>query len=84
MLRERRVNLCKHFVSRDPEETISVKLRKQLQVHSFQFKEALNAFQKSRAALPGKIGCLKDDIAICLQLSCFSTSVAKCQGVRCD
>ena len=49
------VNRCKHFVSRDPKETNSVKLRKQLQVHSFQFKEALNAFQKSRTALPVKL-----------------------------
>ena len=39
---------------------------------------------KEQDCTPGKIECLKDDIAICLQLSCFSTSVAKCQGVRCD
>ena len=75
MLRERRVSLCKHFVSRESKETMSVKLREQLQVYSFQFKEALNTFQKSRAALSGKIGGLKDDIAICVQLGCYWTSV---------
>ena len=75
MFRERRVSLCKHFMSRESKETMSVKLREQLQVYSFQFKEALNTFQKSRAALSGKIGGLKDDIAICVQLGCYWTSV---------
>jgi len=74
MLRERRVSICKHFHSREPKE-MKIKLREQLEVYSFQFKEALNTFQKSRAALSGKIGGLKDDIAICIQLGCYWTSV---------
>jgi len=74
MLRERRVSLCTHFHSREPKEA-KTRLREQLEVYSFQFKEALNTFQKSRAALSGKIGGMKDDIAICIQLGCYWTSV---------
>ena len=74
MLREKRVSICKYFHSREPRE-IKVKLREQLEVYSFQYKEAANTFQKSRTALSGKIGGLKDDIAICLQLGCYWTSV---------
>ena len=58
----------------EPKE-IKVRLREQLEVYSFQYKEAANTFQKSRTALSGKIGGLKDDIAICLQLGCYWTSV---------
>jgi hypothetical protein len=74
MLRERRVSICKHFHSRNPQE-MKVKLRDQLEVYSFQYKEAANTFQKSRTALSGKVGGMKDDIAICLQLGCYWTSV---------
>ena len=74
MLREKRVSVCRHFHSREPRE-IKVRLREQLDVYSFQYKEAANTFQKSRTALSGKIGGLKDDIAICLQLGCYWTSV---------
>ena len=74
MLRERRVAMCKHFYSRSPDE-MKMKLREQLQVYSFQYKEAANTFQKSRMALSCKVGGLKDDIAICLQLGCYWTAV---------
>ena len=74
MLREQRVSVCKHFHSRSPIE-MKVRLREQLEVYSFQYKEAANTFQKSRTALSGKVGGLKDDIAICLQLGCYWTSV---------
>ena len=81
MLRERRVSICKHFHSREPKE-MKVKLREQLEVYSFQFKEALNTFQKSRAALSGKIGGMKDDVAICAQLGCYWTSVGVLQKTQ--
>ena len=74
MLRERRIAICTYFHSRQQKEN-KVKLREQLEVYSFQYKEAANTFQKSRTALSGKIGGLKDDIAICLQLGCYWTSV---------
>jgi hypothetical protein len=79
MLREKRVALCKHFHSREPHE-MRVKLREQLEVYSFQYKEAANTFQKSRTALSGKVGGLKDDIAICLQLGCYWTAVGAARG----
>ena len=74
LLREKRVSVCKHFHSRSPDE-MKVRLREQLEVYSFQYKEAANTFQKSRTALSGKVGGLKDDIAICLQLGCYWTAV---------
>ena len=58
---------------------MKIKLREQLEVYSFQYKEALNTFQKSRAALSGKIGGMKDDVAICVQLGCYWTSVGVLQ-----
>ena len=81
MLRERRVSICKHFHSREPKE-MKIKLREQLEVYSFQYKEALNTFQKSRAALSGKIGGMKDDVAICIQLGCYWTSVGVLQKTQ--
>jgi hypothetical protein len=54
---------------------MKIRLREQMEVYSFQYKEAMNTFQKSRQALSGKVGGCKDDLAICLQLSCYFTSV---------
>ena len=79
MLREQRVSICKYFHSRQPKE-IRVRLREQLEVYSFQYKEATNTFQKSRTTLSGKVGGMKDDIAICLQLGCYWTSVDMLKG----
>jgi hypothetical protein len=74
MLREKRVAVCRHMHSRDPKGML-VRLREQLEVYSFQYKQALNTFQKDRTALSGKVGGMKDDIAISLQLGVYWTSV---------
>ena len=73
LLRERRVATCKYFVSRDP-KAAKTKLREQLEVFSFQYKQAANTFQKDRAALSGKVGGMRDDVCICLMLGCYWTS----------
>ena len=75
LLRERRVAMCKYFVSRDP-KAAKTKLREQLEVFSFQYKQAANTFQKDRAALSGKVGGMRDDVCICLMLGCYWTSSA--------
>ena len=74
MLREKRVAVCRHMHSRDRKGML-VRLREQLEVYSFQYKQALNTFQKDRTSLSGKVGGMKDDIAISLQLGVYWTSV---------
>jgi hypothetical protein len=48
-------------------------LREQMEIYSYQFKLGTNTFQKDRVALSGKVGGMKDDICICLQLACYYT-----------
>jgi hypothetical protein len=82
MLREKRVAVCRHMHSRDRKGML-VRLREQLEVYSFQYKQALNTFQKDRTSLSGKVGGMKDDIAISLQLGVYWTSVGiteMCRG----
>jgi hypothetical protein len=74
MLREKRLAVCMHMHSRDKKGMLT-RLQEQLEVYSFQYKQALNTFQKSRTALSGKVGGMKDDIAISLQLGVYWTSV---------
>lgn len=38
-------------------------------MYSLQFKSAVNVFGKQRQALSGKVGGMKDDVVICLQLA---------------
>lgn len=73
MLREGRVCIVEKLASRDP-AVLRARLREQLQVYSYQFKQAHNSFGRDAVALSGKIGGMKDDIVICLQLGIlFST-----------
>jgi hypothetical protein len=45
-------------------------------MYSLQFKEAINVFSKSRATLSGKVGGMKDDIVIAMQLGIYYSSDA--------
>lgn len=78
MLREKRIHLASaaDIVSEEP-IPIRVKLHEQLQIYSLQFKMAENVFQKSRYALSGKVGGLKDDLVICLQLGVYWTETCR-------
>lgn len=73
MLRERRVHIAKQVVSREPKMCL-VRLREQLEIYSYQFKQAPNTFGKDQVALSGKVGGMKDDLCICLQLGVYWTS----------
>jgi hypothetical protein len=73
MLRERRVHMARELVSREP-KMCSVRLREQLEIYSYQFKQAVNTFGKDLIALSGKVGGMKDDLCICLQLGVYWTS----------
>ena len=70
MLREQRVCLLPEIVSQRPEENAR-RLREQLHIYSMQFKSAVNVFGKQRQALSGKVGGMKDDVVICLQLAVY-------------
>ena len=74
MLRERRVHVEQDLHSRD-RVGMMVRLRQQLEVYSYQFKQAANTFGTDRVAISGKIGGMKDDLCICLQLGAYWTSV---------
>ena len=74
MLREQRVHVAPDVVSRDSRGLLT-RLREQLEVYSYQFKQAANTFGKDQIALSGKVGGMKDDLCICLQLGVYWTSM---------
>ena len=61
------------LVSREPGAMRS-RLRHQMEIYSYQFKAALTTFQKDAVALSGKVGGMKDDICICLQIGILFTA----------
>lgn len=73
MLREQRLHVAATLCSRDS-QSMRARLREQLEIFSYQYKQAENAFQNERVALSGKVGGMKDDIAICLQLGVYFTN----------
>ena len=74
MLREERLCILSptKLVCRDGPDFV-LRLREQLGVYSYQFKDASDTFGKQRVALTGKVGGMKDDIVIALQLGIFFT-----------
>jgi len=73
MLREQQVNLYGALISDDAAAN-SKRLREQLYIYSFQFKSAADVFGKQRVSLNGKVGCMKDDVVIALQLAIYYSS----------
>jgi hypothetical protein len=74
MLRENRICMVPEdkLVCRDPHEFV-LRLREQMAVYSYQFKDPSDTFGKQRIALSGKVGGMKDDIIIAFQLGIFFT-----------
>ena len=70
MLREQRVNVLDSIISQDPNGCLR-RLREQLGIYSFQYKAAADTFGKQRVALSGKVGGMKDDVCIALQLAVY-------------
>ncbi len=81
MLQERRIHVHKPLVSKD-EKGLRLRLREQMEVYSYQFKIGTNTFQKDRVALSGKVGGMKDDICICLQLACYFTQLETQKAIQ--
>jgi len=81
MLQERRIHVWKPLTSRD-EKGMLLRLKEQMEVYSYQFKLGANTFQKDRIALSGKVGGMKDDICICLQLACYYTQLESQRSIQ--
>lgn len=73
ILRDQRLALFNPLISEDAESNRK-RLKDQMQVYSFQFKQAVNCFGKQRVALCGKVGGMKDDVIIALQLAVYFSS----------
>ena len=74
MLQERRIHVWQPLTSRDGKGML-LRLKEQMEIYSYQFKMGTSTFQKDRIALSGKVGGMKDDICICLQLACYYTQL---------
>jgi len=61
------------LLSEDPDGNRR-RVEDQLRIYSMQFKQAQNVFGKGRQALSGKVGGMKDDVAIALQLGVYYSS----------
>ena len=70
MLRDQRVAFYNPLLSKDP-NAARRRVQEQMKVFSFQFKQAANCFGNQRVALCGKVGCMKDDVVIALQLAVY-------------
>ena len=70
MLKEHRLNVLKPLLSENPAANAK-RLFEQLTIYSLQFKEASSVFGKGRAALSGKVGGMKDDVVIAMQLAIY-------------
>ena len=75
MLSEQRIHIRKPSIVSKDARGMLLKLREQLEVYSYQFKAGQDTFQKDRIAISGKVGGMRDDIAICLQLACYWTQL---------
>ena len=74
MLAERRIHVLPTLYSNEP-EMMRTRLREQMETYSAQYKSAPDTFGKDRIALSGKVGGMKDDICICLQLAAYYTQL---------
>ena len=70
LLKEHRLNVLKPLLSENPPANAK-RLFEQLSIYSLQFKEASSVFTKGRAALSGKVGGMKDDVVIAVQLAIY-------------
>jgi hypothetical protein len=77
MLRETRLSLLsseKGFVSKDG-AAMKRLLLEELETYSYQFKGASSIFSRDQCALSGKVGGMRDDLAIVFQLAVYWTNV---------
>jgi hypothetical protein len=73
MLREHRVNVRNPLVTAD--QATKTRLRDQMYVYGYQFKVAPNPFSQDKCCLSGKVGGMKDDLVVALQLGIYFTEL---------
>lgn len=73
ILRDHRLAFQQPLFSEDSDGNLK-RVKEQMQVYSFQYKQAVNCFGKQRVALCGKVGGMKDDVIIALQLAVYFSS----------
>jgi hypothetical protein len=76
MLRDQRVAFREPLLSEDP-PAVRRSVQEQMKVYSFQYKQAVNCFGKQRVALCGKVGGIKDNVVIALQLAVYYSERAE-------
>jgi hypothetical protein len=83
MLREQRMHVWKSptIISMNP-VMVMTRLKEQLHVYSYQYKSANDTFQEERVALSGKIGGMKDDVVIALQLGVYFVDLDQRNGIH--
>ena len=83
MLREKRISFRsgESFISID-EEGIKKLIQEEMETYSYQFKSATTVFSRDQCALSGKVGGMRDDLAIALQLAIYWTSIESRQGTE--
>jgi hypothetical protein len=77
MLREGRISLLPEangFISKDGAAMKNL-LVEELETYSYQFKAASSIFSRDQCALSGKVGGMRDDLAIVFQLAVYWTNV---------
>lgn len=83
MLREQRLHVWQSptIISMNP-AMVMTRLKEQLHVYSYQYKSANDTFQEERVALSGKIGGMKDDVVIALQLGVYFVDLDQRNGIH--
>eukprot|EP00961_Rhodomonas_salina_P007027 95131-Rhodomonas_salina.1 len=85
LLRDRRVHiLTDDRLASSAASQMRKRLRDQLEIYSMQFKVPDTVFQRGRYALSGKVGGMKDDLVICLQLGVYWTETGRLNGSEQD
>jgi hypothetical protein len=81
MLEERRMHILPNLYSNEP-DAMRIRLREQMETYSAQFKQAPDTFGKDKISLSGKVGGMKDDVCICLQLAAYFTQLETQRAVE--
>lgn len=79
LLMEDRLSIAGQLVSLD-DGAVRAKLREQMQIYSYQFKGASTVFSRDQMALSGKVGGMKDDVCICLQMVIYHSAALTEKG----
>jgi hypothetical protein len=73
LLREQRIHVRKPLIAEDP--GTPTRLREQMCIYGFQYKVAPNPFSQDKCCLSGKVGGMKDDLIVALQLGIYFTEL---------